>query len=112
MSSTAKVLILVYNTDMADIPISEVEKLASLSKLTVTEAEKSTLSKQLSESIHFVENLIDIDTSLVPETFFTTDAKNVMDEDEVDESLMLSHEDVMKNAAATKDGYFVIKRIL
>jgi len=92
--------------------LSDVEKLARLSKLTVTEKELQTLSFQLSESLDYVQNLEDIDTSQVPDSYFTTDAKNVMDEDVVDEGIMLSQNEALKNAPATKDGYFVIKRIL
>ena len=92
--------------------MSDVEKLARLSKLTVSEEESRSLSTQLSESLDYVQNLEDIDTSHVPDSYFTTDAKNVMDEDVVDESIMLSQKDALKNASSTKDGYFVIKRIL
>ena len=54
--------------------LSEVEKLARLSKLTVTERTHS-LSSQLSESLEYVQNLEDIDTTQVPDSYFTTDAK-------------------------------------
>ena len=92
--------------------LSEVEKLARLSKLTVTEKELHSLSSQLSDSLEYVQNLEHIDTTQVPDSYFTTDAKNVMDDDVVDEGIMLTQQEALKNAAATKDGYFVIKRIL
>lgn len=112
MSSTAKPTHFVYNSGMANMKLSEVEKLARLSKLTVTEKELHSLSSQLSESLEYVQNLEDIDTTQVPDSYFTTDAKNVMDDDVVDEGIMLTQQEALKNAAATKDGYFVIKRIL
>lgn len=103
---------LVYNTDMGNIQTSDVEKLARLSKLTLSDDDMKHIPDQLSESLGYVENLKDIDTSSVPENFFTTTAINVMDEDVVDESVMIPHEQALKNATATKNGYFVIKRIL
>ena len=94
------------------LTLDDVKHLAKLSNLVVSDVEAQKYPEQLSESIEYVQNLEDIDTSGVPETFFTTKAKNVMDEDEVDESIMLSQEEALKNARATKDGYFVVKRIL
>ena len=97
---------------MGKIQTLDVKKLAHLSKLTLSEDDLSHIPDQLSESLHYVENLQDIDVSSVPENFFTTSAINVMDEDIVDESVMIPHEEALKNAPATKNGYFVIKRIL
>ncbi len=97
---------------MSQINLDDIKHLAKLSNLQVTDEEAKKYPDQLSESIDYVENLKDIDTSNVPDTFFTTKATNVMDEDEVDESVMLSQEDALKNAKATKDGYYVVKKIL
>lgn len=97
---------------MSQLSLDDVTKLARLSKLDLSEAEISHFRDQLVESISYVDNLREIDTSEVPDSFFTTDAHNVMDEDVVNESIMLSQEDALKNASSTKNGYFVVKRIL
>lgn len=97
---------------MLNITSADVTKLARLANLTIDKESSKSLSRQLSESLNYVHNLEDIDTSAVPGSYFTTSAKNVMDEDEMDESVMLSQEEALKNAQNVKDGYFVVKRIL
>lgn len=97
---------------MSKLNTDDVQHLAKLSNLAISEEEAKKYPEQLSESIEYVTNLEEIDTSDVPDTFFTTRAKNVMDEDVVDEGIMLSQEEALKNARATKGGYFVVKRIL
>ncbi len=90
----------------------DVVHLAKLANLKLSDKEASQYPEQLSESLEYVKNLDEIDTSAVPDNFYTTNAHNVMEDDVVDENIMLSHEDAMKNAQSTKNGYFVVKRIL
>ena len=94
------------------LTIADVNRLAKLANLNVSEVEAASYPEQLSESIQYVENLSDIDTSEVPDNFFTTKAHNVMEEDVVRESDMLTQEQALGNARSTKNGYFVVKRIL
>lgn len=91
---------------------ADIEYLAKLANLILNDKEVEKYPNQLSQSLKYIENLIDINTSEVPETFFTTKSKNVMDEDEIDRKVVLSQKDVLKNATVTKKGYFVVKRIL
>lgn len=97
---------------MSTVDLTLVQKLAKLSNLKLTDEEAAQYPEQLSESLEYVKNLVEIDTSNVPDNFYTTHAHNVMEEDEVREEDMLSHEDAMSNATSTKKGYFVVKRIL
>lgn len=97
---------------MSTITVEDVKRLARLSALTLTDEELLTFPPQLEESIDYVHNLESVDTSHVPDTYFTTDAHNVMDEDVVDPSFMLTQSDALKNALSTRKGYFIVKRIL
>lgn len=97
---------------MSNLSIDDVKRLARLARLTLTPDEESKFAHQLSESLSFVQNLQQVDTQSVPESFFTTDAVNVMAEDVVDESVMLTHEEALANAPESRKGYFVVKRIL
>lgn len=97
---------------MSQLTNDDVKKLAKLSYLDLSDAEIAHYRDQLAESLSYVDNLKEIDTSAVPDSFFTTDAQNVMDEDDVDGSIMLSQEQALQNAPAAKNGYFVVKRIL
>ncbi|KXK09338.1 MAG: Glutamyl-tRNA(Gln) amidotransferase subunit C [Microgenomates bacterium OLB23] len=86
---------------MSTIDLDLVKHLAKLANLKISDEELQQYPEQLSESLEYVANLKEIDTSKVPDNFFTTKARNVMEDDEVCESDMISH-----------DGYFVVKRIL
>jgi aspartyl-tRNA(Asn)/glutamyl-tRNA(Gln) amidotransferase subunit C len=97
---------------MSKLTLDDVKRLARMANLPIVEDQLSHYPEQLGESLSYVENLSEIDTSHVPDTFFTTEARNVMAEDDVDESIMLTQEEALKNAKATKNGYFVVKRIL
>lgn len=97
---------------MSTVDLKLVQKLATLSNLKLTDEEAGQYPEQLSESLDYVKNLDEIDTSNVPDNFYTTNAHNVMEEDEVRDEDILSHVDAMKNATSTKKGYFVVKRIL
>ncbi len=97
---------------MSTLTPDEVTRLARLSQLTLSDEELKSYPQQLEESIAYVHNLATVDTSGVPETFFTTDAHNVMDEDVVDPTCMLTQEQALKNASSTRKGYFIVKRIL
>ncbi|OGK15311.1 hypothetical protein A3H80_00440 [Candidatus Roizmanbacteria bacterium RIFCSPLOWO2_02_FULL_37_19] len=90
----------------------DIKHIAQLANLDIDNDELEAYSKQLTDSLHYVENLEDIDTSGVPDTFFTTHAKNSMQEDVIDESVTLPQEEVLQNAPKKRNGYFVVKRIL
>ena len=96
---------------MTQISDQELLQLANLAKLQLNDADMA-IAEQLSESVSYVSNLAEINTENVPPTFYTTSAKNVMAEDEVDESVMLTQEQALANVPSAKNGYFVVKRIL
>ena len=97
---------------MSKITLKDVKKLSKLSNLDISDEEATKYPEQLTESIQYVNNLKDINTDSVPENFFTTDAENVMEDDEVREEDMLKGKDAVKNAKNVKNGYFVVRRIL
>ena len=90
----------------------DIRRLAKLANLDINDKELSAYSKQLSDSLQYVENLKEIDTANVSETFFTTKVKNIWQDDEIDPEVTLPQKEVLKNANKTKKGYFIVKRIL
>lgn len=90
----------------------QVRKLAQLANLPLTDDQLNKYPDQLSESLEYVENLKEINTDVISELAYTIDLKNVMREDEVDMSRVLTQEQALKNAKKTKHGKFVVKRIL
>jgi len=64
----------------------EVEHIATLARLRLSEEEKETYSEQLSAILNYMEKLSSVDTSEVEPTSQVTGLTNIMREDEVIES--------------------------
>lgn|SRR3989338_10636710 len=90
----------------------DVKKLAQLANLALTDEELKKYPDQLSQSLDYVENLKDIDTQDISEAAYTMDVANVMREDVIDTSRMFTQKQALSNAKNTKNGKFVVKRIL
>ncbi|MCL5410539.1 MAG: Asp-tRNA(Asn)/Glu-tRNA(Gln) amidotransferase subunit GatC [Patescibacteria group bacterium] len=82
---------------MSKLDISQIEHIAKLSRLKLTDEEKKLYSEQLSSVLDYVEQLSLVDTKDVEPTANITGLKNVLREDEVEES-GISHEDIKLNA--------------
>ena len=88
----------------------EVEKVAKLARLEITEAEKAAFSEQLSSILTYVEQLKDLDTEGIEPTATVLDQTNVFRDDAVRPSLPADK--ALANAPERADGYFVVPRIL
>lgn len=89
----------------------EIEHIAHLSRIKITEKEKENFAGQLSEILSYVRQLEKVDTSKVEATARVSDLSNMFDEDEVISS-ELSKEKLMENAPEQFDGYFKVKAVL
>ncbi len=96
--------------DAVKISKEEVEKVAKLARLEITEAEKAAFSEQLSSILSYVEQLKDLDTEGVEPTATVLDQANVFRDDLVRPSLPGAQ--ALANAPDQQDGYFVVPRIL
>lgn len=94
------------------ISSDDVRKLAQLANLPLTDEQLQKYPEQLSESLEYVENLKEIPTDDISELAYTIDIKNIMREDEIDTSRVLTQKQALSNAKKTKHGKFVVKRIL
>jgi aspartyl-tRNA(Asn)/glutamyl-tRNA(Gln) amidotransferase subunit C len=88
----------------------EVEHVARLARLEITEAEKDAFSRQLSGILDYMEQLKSVDTGEVEPTATVVGQTNVFREDEVRPSL--SVEKALANAPETEEGHFVVPRII
>ena len=95
---------------MAKLSLAEVETIAELAKLTLTEEEKAMFQEQLSAILAYAEMLQQIDTTHVPPTASALPLANVMRPDEV--TLSLSNEEALFNAPEAEDGYFKVRAVL
>ena len=89
---------------------TEVEHIAELARLDLTEHEKALFQDQLSAILDYAAVLQGVDTSAVPPTATVLTLRNVMLDDVVAPSLPT--EDVLANAPDGVEGYFRVQTIL
>ncbi len=94
------------------MPVSreDVEYVARLARIELTEQEKDTLTSQLSSILDHIEKLNELDIEGVEPTFHVLDVTNVFREDEVRASLPT--EEIMKNAPARDGDFFKVPKII
>ena len=92
---------------MSKLDIKQIEHIAKLSRLELSEEEKATYAAQLSSVLDYVEQLSELETDQIAPTANVTGLKNVMREDVSVES-GISHEDIAKNAPIFERGNIVV----
>ena len=95
---------------MVEITKQEVEKVAKLARLELTEVEKAAFTKQLSQILTYVETLKQYDTAGVEPTATVLGQVNVFRPDEV--RPCLSVEQALANAPESAERYFVVPKII
>ncbi|RAV17663.1 Asp-tRNA(Asn)/Glu-tRNA(Gln) amidotransferase subunit GatC [Paenibacillus contaminans] len=92
------------------ITIKDVEHVANLARLELTEEEKQMFNEQLNAILKYAEQLNELDTEGVEPTSHAMLLSNVMREDEVRASLAI--EQVMLNAPDEEDGQIKVPAVL
>ena len=93
-----------------EISKEQVEHVAKLARLEVSEDEKATFARQLSGILTYMDQLKELDTTGVEPTATVLPTDNVFREDEVRPSL--SQEHALANAPDQADGFFRVPKIL
>lgn len=88
----------------------EVEHVAWLARLELSEEEEERFSKQLGQVLEHASKIKEVDTSNVPPTSHSLPLKNVFREDEVRESL--SQGEALSNAPQKEKGAFLVPKII
>ena len=91
------------------ISIEDVEHVAKLARLELSDEEKKLFTKQLDDILKYVEQMSEIDTTNVEPMASAIPVTNVMREDEVVYSN--TKEELMKNAPDEEDGFFKVPKI-
>lgn len=86
--------------------------IAKLANLTLSEDQIEMYRKQLSETISYVENLKELDTSKVKPTSHSTNLKNVYFDDGTKNERLFSQEEALQNGKKTKKKMFVVERLV
>lgn len=88
----------------------EVEHVALLSRLELSEQEKENMTKEFNSILEFMGKLNELDTKDVDITVHSIPISNVFREDEVGKTL--EREKAVQNAPDEKDGQYRVPRIL
>ncbi|MDR0462621.1 MAG: Asp-tRNA(Asn)/Glu-tRNA(Gln) amidotransferase subunit GatC [Pseudomonadales bacterium] len=89
-----------------------VEKISTLSNLSITKDEAEQFSRDFSTSMEVVDELFAINTEGVEPTYQVNDLKNVWREDVVNEETQFTQAQALVNAPRKYQGYFVVERII
>jgi len=92
------------------LSIADVEHVAALARLGLSDEEKERLRQQLSSILDHIHALNELDTGAIPPTASVAGLTNVMRADEVRPSL--PREAVLMNAPRQSDGFFEVHAVL
>lgn len=92
------------------LSIADVEHVALLARLELTEEEKAQYAGELSRILDYVEQLSELDTTDVEPTAHPLPIRDVFRGDEQRDSL--SNEEALANAPRREDGCFVVPQIV
>jgi aspartyl-tRNA(Asn)/glutamyl-tRNA(Gln) amidotransferase subunit C len=95
---------------VAGLTRADVEHVAFLARLRLTDAELDRLEGQLNHILDQYAKLSELDTSAIPPTAQTIELENILREDVAGPSLAV--EDVIRNAASTDGDFIVVPPIL
>ncbi|MFA6295946.1 MAG: Asp-tRNA(Asn)/Glu-tRNA(Gln) amidotransferase subunit GatC [Patescibacteria group bacterium] len=89
---------------------SEVEKVAKLARIKITEQEKEKFAKQLTGILDYVNQLSEVNTDNVKPTAQVTELKNVMRPDEI--KSFENPAELVESAPESRDRQVKVKSIL
>lgn len=88
----------------------EVEHIAELAKLNLTDEEITHFGEQLSDILANFEELKELDTEAIPATASVLPLQNILRKDEAVQTL--SRGEILSNAPDSEDGQFRVKAVL
>ena len=91
------------------ITVKDVEHVAKLARLELTEEEKQLYTKQLGDVLKYVDQMNEVDTSDIKPMTQVVDFNNVMRDDIPIQEI--SKDDLMLNAPEEENGFFKVPKI-
>jgi len=92
------------------LTLEEVEYIANLARLQLSEAEKSSFREQLSAILEYAARLQNLDTTGIPPTSSVLQSLSVLRRDEPRPGL--TTEEVLRNAPEAENGQFRVPLVL
>jgi len=93
-----------------EVNVEEVRRIAALAKLALSHEEEERLAGELTEILHYVEKLSEVDLDDVPATTHPVARATAFREDEPHVSWKL--ESALRNAPQQRDGHVVVPKII
>lgn len=91
---------------------ADVEAIARLANIPVTDEEKKTLAAGFTTVLGVLNQLKNIDVKNVEPTHQVTGLENVLREDEIDTTRMFTQDQALANAPRKHNGFFVVDQVL
>ncbi len=92
------------------ITLEDVEYVANLAKLELSQEEKIKFQKELDNVIKYIDQLNELNTENIPITSHVVPLQNVFREDRVLPSL--PQDKALANAPKKKDGFFKVPKVI
>ncbi|WP_053955906.1 Asp-tRNA(Asn)/Glu-tRNA(Gln) amidotransferase subunit GatC [Inediibacterium massiliense] len=87
-----------------------IDHIAELSKIKLSEYEKEKMIDDFGRTIDFVDGLKEVNVDEVSPTYHVLNIENVYREDQILPSM--KQDEVLKNAPKKNDGYFQVPRMI
>jgi len=92
------------------LTVQEIEHVANLARLELTQEEKEKMTKELAAIIDFADKLSEVNTDGIQPTAHILDIKNVFRKDEVKPSYDV--EDIIRNAPESADNCIKVPKVV
>ena len=94
------------------ITSDDVIKIAKLANLRVPDTQVQKFADQFTQTVDVVNQLNEIDTQGIPETYQVNNLVNMSREDIADTSRTFTQEQALSQAKQTHGGFFVVPRVI
>ena len=93
-----------------DIGLKEIEYIANLSRIALTDEEKNIFTKQLANVLDYIKKLNELNTDTAKPMAYATDIKNVFREEKLTPSL--SRQKVLNLSPSNVNGFFKVPKVI
>ena len=93
-----------------DIDIKQIEQIANLSRIKLTDEEKDIFREQLTDILGYIEKLNELDTDDVQPMAYATSIKNVFREDQQRSSF--PRQEILELSPSSANGFFKVPKVL
>ena len=93
-----------------DIDIKQIEQIAILSRIKLSDDEKDIFREQLTDILGYIEKLNELDTDDVQPMAYATSLKNVFREDQQESSF--PRQEILELSPSSANGFFKVPKVL